>query len=470
MQNGAATPVRLTGARAARVYWRLMRDPLAGAQAVHAAYGPFVILADPLPLIPIRKVVALTAGAQFNREVLNDPATWRTVRVSPAGPKNSAARRLSWGIVRMNGRQHDHYRRLLVPPLRKSSIEDLGSKMVDIAETEIENWPIGEPIDLWVYVRRLMRTFAIALLFGNDRKQGYPIADMINRGLEFNWSLKPAACPINLPFTPYGKSKRLAETLERSILEWAACKRGHLDRKDLLSIVVNNPDENGEQPSDAVIAGHVPTLFGAAYETCQNALIWTVILVAQHARVAHMLLDELQSTFAGAPLTLSRIAELPFLDAVLKESLRIMPPVPMQYRVAERNTRLAEHPVERGVRVVLNAFLINRAPDLYPEPDHFRPQRWSTINPSAFEYAVFSGGPRNCPGYWFGINVVKVAIATILLRYRVALAKGLRIDYKVRVAASPRGQVTAFLLRQDGAFAAAPLCGDLCKLISFPQT
>jgi cytochrome P450 len=107
-------------------------------------------------------------------------------------------------------------------------------------------------------------------------------------------------------------------------------------------------------------------------------------------------------------------------------------------------------------------------PELYADPDRFRPERWAQIDPSPFEYAAFSGGPRSCPGSAFGTSVVKMALATIFMRHRVTLAPDARIDYQVKVALSPRGPVPAMLHPADGAFAAAPLRGTIRELVQAP--
>ena len=239
------------------------------------------------------------------------------------------------------------------------------------------------------------------------------------------------------------------ETLERCILAWAAEKRGPVDGSDLLSIVVNNPEDDGNAARDTTIVGLMPQLFGAVFETCQNALIWTLFLLAQHPRVAGDLLDELQTQLIDGPPTLRNIVDLPLLDAVIKESLRLLPPAPMQARVAQQDTTLGGHPVPKGSRVMLSAFVTNRMPARYPEPDSFRPQRWATINPTPFEYLVFSAGPRNCPGYLLGMAMVKVAVATFLRRHRIEFPAAGRLDYISRPGLRPRGKVPAILRRQD---------------------
>jgi cytochrome P450 len=468
-------PIHLSGPAAVRMGWRLLRDPISAMRQNHAEHGPLIVVSDLLPFTRNVKLamlglpLILAAAPEFNSEVLSNPAVWRPVGLFGGGPRNSATRRLGAGPARMNGPRHAYYRRLITPPLRKGSIEALGDKLIRRAEEEIAAWPAGETIDLWERVCRLMHTFAIGLLFGNDTERGYPIADMITRLFAFKWSAPVRACPINLAVTPYGRALREGETLERCILDWADKKRGPVDGGDLLSIVVNNPEDDGNTARDTTIVGLMPQLFGAVFETCQNALIWTLFLLAQHPRIARDLLDELQTRLADSPPILHDIADLPLLDAVIKESMRLLPPAPMQARVAQQDTSIAGNPVPKGSRILLSAFVTNRLPGRYPEPDSFQPQRWASINPTPFEYLVFSAGPRNCPGYWLGMAMVKVAVATILRRHRIEFAPDARVDYIARPGLRPRGKVVAVLHRQDGAFSRPRIAGNIFDLVNAVQ-
>jgi cytochrome P450 len=137
-------------------------------------------------------------------------------------------------------------------------------------------------------------------------------------------------------------------------------------------------------------------------------------------------------------------------------------------RVAQCDTKIFGYPVPKGTRVVLNTFLTNRMPHPYPDGDVFRPERWFTIAPTAFEFPVFSGGPYSCPGYWFGSTAVKVALAAILTRYRLVLAPNARIDYRVQPTMRPLQRVHALLHPQDGAFTAAPISGRIRDLVMLP--
>ncbi len=184
--------------------------------------------------------------------------------------------------------------------------------------------------------------------------------------------------------------------LERRLLEWAGTKHGKADGRDVVSIIVNSPDADGNPPSDATLVGQIPSLFAAAFEAGQSALTWTLLLLAQHPQVAVQLLDELANKMGRTSPSLSDAGELSYLDAVVRESMRILPPVPFQIRVAQCDTKIFGYPVPRGTRVIFNAFLTNRMPHPYPSGDVFRPERWFTIAPTAFEFPVFSGGPHGC--------------------------------------------------------------------------
>jgi cytochrome P450 len=467
-----ATPVRLTGPAALRWGLRLAREPLMATRQCFEAHGGFVMLADALPFVRPRGVamlgvpLVLAAGAAFHGELLSDPATWRGVSLLPGGPRHSAARRIGAGLTRMTGRRHTYYRSLIGPVLRKASIEALTARMAALAQAEVATWPVGEPVELWELTRRLMRRMAVELLFGDD-PEGYRIADLVSRLMEGKWS-RGGFIPVNLPFTPYGRIVRTAEVLERRLADWIASKRGARDEHDLGSIIINSPDADGTPPSDEAIAGQLPSLFAAASEASQSALTFTLLLLALHPRIAGELYEELRGGRGGAAPTLEEASALAGVDAAVKESMRILPPVPLQIRVAQSDAAIAGHAVPKGTRVMLNTFLVNRMPELYPDGDSFRPERWRTITPSAYEFPVFSGGPHACPGYWFGLASVKIALAAILMRHRVVLERDVCIDYRVQPTMRPRNAVRVTLAREAGASTATAVTGTLLNLLKLP--
>lgn len=406
-------------------------------------------------------------GPDFNREVLSDPKIWRTRSLGPGGPKKSAARRVSVGIFSLHEDKHKHYRQLLIPPLSRKTANAQSAQISRVAAAEVERWPINEPIDLWAHSRALMQTLSISLLFGDDRERGMPVAELVDHFYNHTFSWKVMLCPFNVPGVPYNRMLRDGELLQDRLLDWAKCIRGAPNSSDLFSIVANNPDETGQALSDEQVIGHIPPLMVAAFETCQNLLFWTLLLLCQHPKIAGDLLDELRGRLAGATPSLDRIADLPLLDAVINESLRILPPVPQQFRIAASDTVLANVPVPRSTKALLSPFFTNRDPKLYPDPDCFKPERWTSINPSPYEFSSFSAGPYLCPGSAFGPSVVKVLVATILTQFRVALAPNAVVDYKVTLTLTPKGKIPAILHRQDGNFSSSPVRGSIRNLVRF---
>jgi cytochrome P450 len=476
MDDATVTPVRWTGMTALRWGWHFVRDPLVTTRRVFEAAGPFVILAEGLPVIrPGRAVtlgvpLVLTAGAAFHRELLSNPALWRGASLLPGGPRGSAARRMSAGLTRLTGARHGHYRKLLLHPLHKTSVNALAEKMARRAATEAATWPVDEVIDLSEHARRMMRDIALELLFGGCNQQSCAIADRVSALMARKWDSSVIAFPLNLSVTPYGRVVRDAEILEQLMLEWVAAKRGHIDESDLASIIVNNDDEDGDQPDDAVIVGQLCSLIAAASEASHSVLLWTLLLLQQHPRVAAVLLDELRGNLGGLSPSLDRAGELPYLDAVVKESMRILPPVPLQIRVAQSDATIAGHEVPNGTRVMLNTFLTNRMPDLYPNADSFQPERWFTIAPTVFQFPVFSGGPYSCPGYLFGSTAIKIALTAILTRCAIDVSPSARIDYRVQPTLRPRNAIRVRLsIRNSGASKATPIAGTIKDLVNLPH-
>src|ERR1043166_7596675 len=177
MNDTPRIPVQIPVQRTLRYALRSLHDPLGTTRDIYAAYGPFAIVRLTIPVlrnVRFDRPILVTVGAVFNREVMANPTTWRMVTIFRGSPKNSAARRLSAGLARMTGRRHAHYRRAFDQPLRKVNVNKLGDEMVRLAAEETAGWPVGEIIDLKQVSYRLIRTFAVELIFGGDRERGLP--------------------------------------------------------------------------------------------------------------------------------------------------------------------------------------------------------------------------------------------------------------------------------------------------------
>lgn len=438
----------------------LIANPMAATREIHAAYGPYVTLAYPFSKPSNPNVLGCIADVELYRAVLSSPDVWRGVNISFRGLRGYAPQRLSAGMTRMRGARAAHYRHLIGPPLKRPAVATLSPQMAAVADELVAAWPRDVPTNLLTLAEHLMQELAISLLFGDDRARGMPIAKMIAR--------QGNAARL-IPGREFLAWARVAATQERLLLEWAEHKRGNLDAKDILSIIVNNPDENGRLPDREIIGGLTSFIFGATFETCQNGIAWTLILLAQHPQIAGQLADEIIGALQGAPPTIDRVGQLPLLDAVIKEGLRLLPPVPLQIRRSLVPTNLGGVEMKAGTHLLLSGHLINRNANMYPDPNRFVPARWRDLDPSAYDYTVFGAGGRMCPGAVFASQLAKISLSAILSRYRVDMVRGARIDYRNRVTLSPYPGVPVILRNVSVPPAATPISGGIHDLVHLPQ-
>jgi cytochrome P450 len=199
--------------------------------------------------------------------------------------------------------------------------------------------------------------------------------------------------------------------------------------RDVLSMLVQARDEElDEGLSEGELLGHAGVIFAAGHETSSNALTWTLFLLSQYPQVAADLVDELEDVLHGQAPTVAQLPRLPLLERVIKESMRILSPVPWNGRVTSQPTELGGYFLPQGTEVFVSIYQTHQMPELYPQPEVFSPQRWETINPTIYEYNPFSVGPRLCIGAGFAMMEIKIVLAMLLQRYRLQLMPKVKID------------------------------------------
>jgi cytochrome P450 len=204
----------------------------------------------------------------------------------------------------------------------------------------------------------------------------------------------------------------------------------------MLSMLIAARDDDGSALDEDELIGHAGVIFAAGHETSTNALAWTLLFLSQHPNVARDLDDEL-ATLRGAPPTVDDLGRLTLLDAVIKESMRLLPPVPIHPRVVAKDSELGGYRFPAGSEVFLSIFHMHHDPDVFPDAEVFSPRRWETAKPTVYEYNPFSAGPRMCIGASFAMMEIKIVLAMVLSKYRLELPAGSRVDARVAVTMSP---------------------------------
>ncbi len=458
----------LTGAPAAREYIHFFRDPIGCMRTLHRQRGKLVAL-GPIAFGEPTKLHVLAIGPEFNRQVLGDPAKFRTTGQFIHGPKDSAQRRIRFGLTRMNGPQHKQQRQLILPPFHKKAVAGYHDLIVELAREVISQWTVGRR-DVYADMRAVTLRIASAVLFGHEASDAYRIARLLDIWARRNFSGPVWFFPVNIPGTPYHRLLKHAERVEREILALVEKRRrDSTNRTDVLSLLIQARDDENRGMTDTELVGQATILFGASFETTASTLTWTMFLLAQHPAIMRELMDELDRVLGGNAPTRDQVPQLSFLDRVIKESMRILPPVPFTIRAAEDDAiPMGSLTLSHGTRVICSHFLTHHLPETYPEPEMFRPDRWREIDPTQYEYMPFSAGPRACVGAMFAIQVLKISLAMMLQKFRFTVVPGARIDRVVRITMNPRYGMPMLLTKNDRRYESSKVQGQIHEMVKLP--
>jgi cytochrome P450 len=293
---------------------------------------------------------------------------------------------------------------------------------------------------------------ATKTLFGEDeRERGLVLSRMMQRWLLAMFSPLLLVSRADLPGMPYRRFLNLTWEIDRETAAIVRDKRARStpDATDMLSSLLAARDEDGSALDEDELIGHAGVIFAAGHETSTNALAWTLLLLSQHPAIAGDLCDELDSVLRGASPSVDDLARMPLLDAVVKESMRVLPPVPLHPRIVAIDSELGGHRLPAGSEIFLSIFHMHRDPAIFTDAARFSPRRWETIKPTVYEYNPFSAGPRMCIGASFATMEIKIVLATLLSRFRLEMPEGARVHPRVAITMAPRGGLPMIVRRRD---------------------
>jgi cytochrome P450 len=456
---------------AALPWWtRFLRDPIRCLTSLRARCGPLFALHNPVPGggHGSRFVVAL--APEYNRIVLSDPDRFRATGQTLPGPAGSAQRRVRHGLTRTRGDRHRAQRALLLPLFQRPAIRDKAGVMGGVLSPLVESWAPGAVLDMKLEMRRLMLRVSSEVLFGReDPVRSWRLGELIGDWLGRNFQGRVWLALFDLPGTPYRRLLESAVRIEREILAMVADKRAAgAPGDDVVSILLRARDTHARWMQDRDVVGQATMLFAASYETTANAMAWTLFLLAQHPQVAEDLAAELGAALRGGAAGLEELEKLPLLDAVLRESMRILPPVPYAIRLVRDAGSLGGMQLRDRDRVIVSHYVTHHLPELYTDPERFDPSRWERLRRGPYEYLPFGAGPRTCIGINFANAAMKLALAAIAPRFRLSVPPGTRVDRAVAVTLSPRGPLPMRLHGPGDAPPPAFVAGNVREMVRLP--
>jgi cytochrome P450 len=370
----------------------------------------------------------------------------------------------------MNGDEHKRHRRLVMGPLQKKSLAAYRDVLVTLADQMLGEWRPGQVRDIFRDMTRHMLRVTSSVLFGIDLPElAYEIGHLTERWVAMNHDVGMGAFVADRKFTSsYDRLLEVAGALEEKIRHMIEHRRSSADLgQDILSLLIRAHDETGAGMTDSELIGQTAVLFGAAHLTTANTLTWTLFLLAQHPPVASALAAELWEALGGDAPTLEQLDQLPALDRVIKESMRILPASAYSHRVTAEPTKLGPLHLAKGVPVIFSQIITHHIPELFPEPRRFLPERWQAIVPSPYAYFPFAAGPRMCVGAGLALLVMKITLSTILQRYRLTVAPGASINGKVTFTMfNPTSGMPMLVLTPTAPFMYAPVAGNIHNMVN----
>lgn len=427
----AQLPPGPTGPRLATLA-RFMLTPTRFLEACQARYGDLFTL----QLTADRTVVAAADPAVLKQVFTGDPA------VLHAGEGNVVLKPLLGprSVLLLDGPEHLRQRRLLLPPFHGERMRAYGDEMRAVAERHVAAWPVGRPFPVHPTMRAITLEVIVRAVFGvREPDRVARLAAPLRRLLDSTGqpsrliALQLTSSRRARPRTPWGRVRALLAPADRMLLEEIAARRAALgdaaagaeaaaaDRGDILSLLLSARDEHGAPMTDGELRDELFTLLVAGHETTATALAWTLERLVRHPAVLERLQDELA---AGGGRD--------YLDAVIRESLRLRPVVPAVVRKLQAPMRFGDWELPAGVHIAPNIYLVHHREDLYPDPHAFRPERFLERTYGTYEWLPFGGGIRRCLGASFALYELRTVLETILARTRLAPAPDAAPERMVR--------------------------------------
>jgi cytochrome P450 len=360
--------------------------------------------------------------------------------------KDPVARLLRHGVLVEDGDSHDRLRSYMQPALKRSEIQDYLPAMLDCCDRVILSWEDGKIYDMLDEMRKLALMILMESLFSVDiqpdlERLWQPILRVLKYISPGLWIVKP-----EFPRPGYQASiDTLDEYLYGIIRERRLNPAGH---DDMLSDLISKQDMD-----DDLIRDQMLTMLIAGHDTSTALLAWVLYLLAVHPEIKKKAQEEVDLVLRGDLPTSDGIAELNYLDQIIKETLRLYPPIHAANRVAEKDVDIQGCPVEQGRRVMFSYYLTHRDQQVWEDPERFDPTRFNRDAENkvpAFSYLPFGGGPRNCIGAAFAQSESKIILARFLQVYDLELVDS-NVHVHMGATLEPRPGVRMRVSRRENA-------------------
>jgi cytochrome P450 len=377
---------------------------------------------------------------------------------------------LGEGLVTSEGDLHNRQRRLIQPIFHPKQIMSYSNTMTDYATRMTDRWKDGDIVDVSEEMMRLTLGIICKSVLNYDiESEARQVGKALTTVRKYSKRLQSPIGHVldKIPVLPAVKGAREAKKeLDSLMYQMIADRRRRKkeqdynnngkshDEDDLLSRLMqaqdsNSPNSNQEQMSDKQVRDEVMTIFIAGHETTSNALTWTFYLLSQNRNVETKLHDEINSVLGDGSgnnvgnriPTADDILKLQYTEKVLRESMRLYPPVWTIGRHVENDYFIGEYTIPAGSSILMSQYVMHHNPRYYEEPERFNPDRWTEEFKShlpRFSYFPFGGGMRGCIGEPFAWIEGILIIATIAQKWTMRTLPSQRIGLDPAITLRPK--------------------------------
>jgi cytochrome P450 len=356
-------------------------------------------------------------------------------------------------VLFSNGEHHRRQRTLLTPPIHGARLRSYAETMLRITDEHTATWKVGETFALHPTMQGITLDVILRCVFGVDPREpsgarlrretiGWIDAVFAPKWFAIGMAVtgtrlrrfldretgasrvrrRPRRVPVPWAAIADHKAELLASLAE----DVAACRaRGSEGREDVLALLVDAVDEQGERMDDEEILDQLVTMLTGGHETTATTLCWTFHHLLRNPAALARAHAELRDAFGDGPVDPSRCTELKWLEACIDESMRLTPIAVAVVRQLARPQRIGEHEIPAGVTLWPCTFLAHRSDATWSTPDAFAPERFVDGNaPRPERFFPYGGGRRRCLGAAFAQFEMRIVLAAVLHRCRLRAAAG----------------------------------------------
>jgi cytochrome P450 len=334
-------------------------------------------------------------------------------------------------VLLLDGPEHLRQRKLLLPPFHGERMRLYERAMEEAAEWHVAGWPRRRPFSVLPSMQAITLDVIMRAVFGVDDAAGRErLAGPLRRQLDavanrLQVLLLLATSNRGEPGTrgPWARIAAARREADALIYEQIRARRADsraAERTDVFSLLLTARDESGEPLSDIELRDELMTLLVAGHETTATAMAWTLERIVRHPDV----LERLQS----------EPDDREYLDAVIKETLRLRPVVPAVARKLMAPMGFGGWKLPAGVHIAPSIYLLHRRADIYEDPLAFKPERFLGVTPGTYEWIPFGGGIRRCLGASFAQMEMNVVLGTIIRSVKLKPARGTQDESVMRRA------------------------------------